>query len=183
MTASTVNTDLESQAARLSMALGRISRWIRRQQHWPLAYGALSALATVSREGPLRAGDLAVREGLAPASLSRIIAALVADGYVAREPDPNDGRSILVTATPAGDDLLAHMRGAAAEVLLERLDRLDAADRSAIIAALPALEALAVDPAETVKRAGPGALSDPAHAADRRGLAGRRTSVADPGRP
>src|SRR5580765_6309245 len=90
-------TRSESEAARLSLALRRVSRWIRRQHSLPLGHGALSALATISSDGPLRLGELASREGVAPASLSRIIAVLVADGYVERTVDPYDGRSWHVT--------------------------------------------------------------------------------------
>lgn len=142
-----VRTGSEAEAARLSMALGRVSRWIRRQQALPLGHGALSALATISLEGRVRAGDLAAREGLSPASLSRVLAVLVGEGYVDRQADPNDGRSILVTPTPRGEELLTDLRVATARVLLDRLDRLTGDERSAIIAALPALESLATDPA------------------------------------
>jgi DNA-binding MarR family transcriptional regulator len=135
-----------SEAARLAIALGRLSRWIRRQQALPLALGSISALATISREGPLRAGDLAAREGLAPASLSRVIAVLLADGYVARRPDAADGRAFFVSTTPAGEKMLADVRAATAKVLLTRLDHLTTDQRAAIIDALPALEALADDP-------------------------------------
>ena len=144
----TEHTDPQAaaEAARLSMALGRVSRWIRRQHSLPLGHGGISALATISREGPIRAGDLALREGLAAASLSRIIAVLVVDCYVDRRPDPEDGRSILLTTTPQGEDLLADVRATTARVLLDRLERLSPDERSAIIAALPALESLASDP-------------------------------------
>lgn len=135
----------ESQAARLSLALGRVSRWLRRQHSLPLGHGAISALSTISREGPLRAGDLSSREGVAPASLSRILAVLVDDGYVERVTDPTDGRSCFVSTTARGETLLTELRAASARILLERFARLEAGDREALIAALPALEALAAD--------------------------------------
>ncbi len=137
--------DAEAEAARLSMALGRVSRWIRRQHSLPLGHGGISALSTISREGPIRAGDVASREGLSAASMSRILAVLVVEGYVDRQPDPEDGRSILLTTTPVGEDLLAGVRAATATVLLDRLALLDPSERAAIIAALPALESLAAD--------------------------------------
>jgi DNA-binding MarR family transcriptional regulator len=138
----------QADAARLALALRRVSRWIRRQHTLPLGHGAISALATISAEGPLRLGDLAAREGVAPASLSRIIAALVGDGYVARHADPIDGRSWQVTTTPHGEQLLAELRARTAVLILDRLDRLEADQRAALIAALPALEAIAAEPAD-----------------------------------
>lgn len=143
--ASTSTASAESEAARLSLALGRVSRWVRRQYALPLGHGALSALATISSGGPLRLGDLAAREGVAPASLSRIIAVLVADGYVERAADPHDGRSWQVSTTPMGESLLAELRSKTAHVIVERLERLEPQHRAAIIAALPALEAMASD--------------------------------------
>jgi DNA-binding MarR family transcriptional regulator len=138
-------TGAEADAARLSLALRRISRWIRRQHALPVGHGAVSALATISADGPLRLGDLATREGVAPASLSRTIAVLVADGYVERSVDPHDGRSWYVTTTSQGEQLLEELRAKTARVIVERLERLDRDQRSAIIAALPALEAMATD--------------------------------------
>jgi DNA-binding MarR family transcriptional regulator len=139
-------TSAEAEAARLSMALGRVSRWIRRQHRLPVGHSSTSALVTISREGPLRAGDLAAREGLAPASLSRVLSVLVGDGYVARQADPDDGRSVLLSTTARGEQLLVELRAATATVLLERLERLSDEERAAIAAALPALESLASDP-------------------------------------
>jgi DNA-binding MarR family transcriptional regulator len=146
-------TRSEAEAARLSLALRRISRWIRRQHTLPLGHGAISALATISAEGPIRLGDLAAREGVAPASLSRIVAVLVTDGYVNRHADPRDGRSWNVTTTPAGEQLLRDLRARTAAVLLDRLELLEPGQRAAIIAALPALEAMASDPNEAYAEA------------------------------
>lgn len=135
----------QTEAARLALAVSRVSRWIRRQNTFPIGHGAISALATIARLGPLRLGDLATLEGVAPASLSRMVAALVTDGYVDRLADPADGRSSLVRTTVAGDLLLSELRESSAMVLLDRLDKLDPGQRTAILAALPALEALATD--------------------------------------
>jgi hypothetical protein len=55
-------TQSEAEAARLSVALGGVSRCIRRQHSLRLGHGGISGLATISREGPLRAFDVAARE-------------------------------------------------------------------------------------------------------------------------
>ncbi len=135
----------QTEAARLALAVSRVSRWIRRQNTFPIGHGAISALATIARLGPVRLGDLAALEGVAPASLSRMVAALITDGYVDRLADPADGRSSLVRTTTAGERLLTELRESSATVLLDRLDRLEPGQRTAILAALPALEALATD--------------------------------------
>ncbi len=97
-------------------------------------------------EGPLRLSELADREGVARPSVSRIVAALEERGYVRREVDPEDRRAALLECTPKGRKLLAELRSTRAAALGERLDRLSDDDRQALLAALPALEQLAVEP-------------------------------------
>lgn len=60
----------------------------------------LSALSVVVFRGPLTLGALAAAEQVRPPTMTRLVAALEADGLVAREPDPRDGRGTLVTGRP-----------------------------------------------------------------------------------
>ncbi len=57
-------------------------------------------------EPGLRLSDLNSAVRLTQPSLSRIIAKLVQQGWLARADDPNDGRGVLVALTPAGRDIL-----------------------------------------------------------------------------
>ena len=59
--------------------------------------------------------------------------------------DPADGRACLVRATPAGIDVLHGARTARAQVLAAGLDRLSSQQRAALVAALPAIEAICAD--------------------------------------
>ena len=127
-------------AARLSLALGR-----RRDAPTGLGPGSVSALATVVRSGPIRLGDLATREGVAPPTLTRIVANLEECGYVLRSPDPADRRASLVTATAAAHDLVAGIGGVRVKTLLTRLAALPDDERDRLLAAVPALEKLADD--------------------------------------
>ena len=99
-------------------------------------------LATLVREGPMRAGDLAAAEAVNPTMLSRVLAHLEEEGLVERAPHPDDARCTTARATPAGDRLLARLRARRAGVLRDRLRELAPADLDALLAALPALEAL-----------------------------------------
>jgi DNA-binding MarR family transcriptional regulator len=54
------------------------------------------ALDLLERSGPLTAGELARRSGLAPASVTGLINRLEAKGFARRVPNPGDGRSVLV---------------------------------------------------------------------------------------
>lgn len=131
--------------ARLYVALGRLTRLLRRHQSGGLAPGQLSALSTLVKEGPMRAGDLAGREGVAAPTLSRILASLESQGYVEREPDPEDRRSVLLQASEQGERAFAEVRAERTRLLAERLDRLAPEHRDTLLAAVDALEALAGD--------------------------------------
>jgi DNA-binding MarR family transcriptional regulator len=136
----------EVDVTRVYLALGRLTRALRRESgQQPLSQGVLSALAVVVKEGPLRSGELAAREGIAPPSMTKVVASLEQQGYVERVPDPEDGRAALITATPAGESLIESTRELRLHGLARRIDELDPALAAALLAAIPALEALAED--------------------------------------
>lgn len=59
-------------------------------------------LARLSRDGAMRAGDVAQVEGIDPSTLSRRVAALVERGLVARETEAGDRRAHQLRLTDAG---------------------------------------------------------------------------------
>lgn len=133
--------------ARLYLAVGRLTRSLRRigSGSSELGHGAVSALFTLVNAGPMRLGDLAAREGVAPPTLSRIVASLVDGGYVRREPDPLDGRASLVTATDDGRRVASGLYSIRLRELQRRMDRMSPEQRTALLGALPALEALVAE--------------------------------------
>jgi DNA-binding MarR family transcriptional regulator len=133
----------DDEAAQLSVVVGQLIRLLRSRAPAAVGPGSLAALATLARHGPMRLGDLAVREGVAPPTLTRMIAVLEDAGYVTRRTDEADRRAVRVSVTDAGVRVVADALDARAEVLGERLARLPQSDRDAIRAVLPALEALA----------------------------------------
>ena len=66
----------------------------------------LKALDLLVRFGPLTAGELSRRSGLAPASVTGLVSRLEEKGYVRRVPHPQDGRRVLVESLP--EQLNAH---------------------------------------------------------------------------
>jgi DNA-binding MarR family transcriptional regulator len=136
------SAELDAAAARLYLAVGRLARALRRWGDDDLGPGTFSALATLARSGPMRLGDLAAREGVAPPTLTRIVAALEESGLVVRAPDPADRRAARVAATPRGADLAAGVRSTRSTALRDRLTALTPSDRQTLLAALPVLEAL-----------------------------------------
>ena len=138
---------------RLRVALARLSRRLRRHELAGLTPTQLAALATVERSGPMRLGDLAAAEGIAPSTLTRLVTALEDSGYVRRFADPSDARASTLAITPRGQDALARIRTESTLVLTASLGLLTAAQRTALAEALPVLEQLAeADPAETRSR-------------------------------
>ena len=127
---------------RLRVALARLSRRLRRHTLAGLTPTQLAALATVERAGPLRLGDLAAAEGIAPSTLTRIVSVLEDLGYVQRDADPRDARASTLAVTPLGHETLDRLREEGTAMLTEWLTLLDPRQRATLAAALPALEAL-----------------------------------------
>ena len=128
--------------ARLRVAIARLSRWLRRHELAGLTPTQLSALATVDRIGPLRLGDLAAAEGIAPSTLTRLVTVLEERGYVERCPVPSDARASTLAITSDGHAVLELIREQSTILLAGRLRTLTDEQRTALAAALPALEQL-----------------------------------------
>src|SRR6478672_9045913 len=90
-------------AADLRAALGPLVRRLRQfKPDDELTLSQTSALVRLDREGPATASELAAREGIRPQSMCTIVGVLADRGLVDREPDPHDGRRIVVSLSPAG---------------------------------------------------------------------------------
>ena len=129
--------------ARLRVAIARVSRRLRRHELAGLTPTQLSALATVERSGPLRLGDLAAAEGIAPSTLTRLVTALEDRGHVERCPVPGDARASTLAITARGHAVLERIRQESTTLLADSLHTLTGEQLAALAAALPALEQLA----------------------------------------
>lgn len=103
-------------------------------------------MATLAGHGPMRLRDLALKEGAAPPTLTRMIGTLEEAGYVVRRPDPADRRAVRVSLTDRGRRVVAEALAARADAVRVRLRALPDDDLAALVAAMPALRALAGDP-------------------------------------
>jgi DNA-binding MarR family transcriptional regulator len=135
----------EIDVTRLRVAIARVSRRLRRHELAGLTPTQLAALATVESRGPLRLGDLAAVERIAPSTLTRMVTALEDLGYVQRCAVPGDARAAELTVTGPGRAALDRIRQETTAVLAGSLRTLPHEQLSALAAALPALEALADD--------------------------------------
>ncbi len=127
-------------AARLRLLVMRLHRRLRAEAGDELTPSQTAALVSVQRHGPLTLGRLAELERVTPPSITRIVAALEAEGLVRREADPADRRVARVTIAEAGVELLQRSRTRKTAFLAERLTGLGAADLEAVRDALPVLE-------------------------------------------
>lgn len=142
--ASVMDTDAGViDVTRLRVAIARLSRRLRRHELAGLTPTQLAALSTVERSGPLRLGDLAAAEGIAPSTLTRLVAVLEEFGYVQRCADPKDARASTLAITPKGHETLERLRAEGTALLTQSLLLLSADQRSALAAAVPVLEQLA----------------------------------------
>jgi DNA-binding MarR family transcriptional regulator len=133
----------EIDVARLRVALARLSRRLRRHELAGLTPTQLAALATIGKTGPMRLGDLAAAEGIAPSTLTRLVTALEDIGYVQRTADPSDARASTLAITAHGQEALERIRTETTLMLTASLELLTPEQRSTLAAALPVLEQLA----------------------------------------
>jgi len=133
----TARTDL---AVQLRLTIVRTARRLRQEAGTDLSPSLTAALSTVERHGPMTPSELAARERIQRPTATRVVARLADEGLVERTPDPQDGRSALVSATPAAHALLDELRTRKTAFLAERLERLDAEDRAALERAAGILE-------------------------------------------
>ena len=133
----------EIDAARLRQAIARLSRRLRRHQLAGLTPTQLAALYTVEQSGPLRLSDLAAAEGIAPSTLTRLVAVLEERGYVQRCAVAGDARASTLAITPEGHEVLDRIRQEATTALAGGLALLSPENLTALAAALPAIEQLA----------------------------------------
>jgi DNA-binding MarR family transcriptional regulator len=132
------------EVSRLRVVLLRLARELRRlaadEGLTPAGAGVLGLLVA---RGPLRAGDVAAAEAINPTMVSRVLGELETAGLVSRNRDAADGRATIVRPTAAGTRRARALKKRRNAVLAERFGALEPAQLDALLAALPALEALA----------------------------------------
>lgn len=137
------STGLTSETVtRIRLAVLRLARRVRQESEGRITPSQVSTLATVGRHGPLTLGELAGYEKVGPPSITRMVAALEAEGLLRRKACGDDRRVAHVEVTAKGDKALQRIRNRRDSWMAGRLELLDAAELGALEAALPALERL-----------------------------------------
>jgi DNA-binding MarR family transcriptional regulator len=136
----------DEDLTRLSAALERAASWIRRATPpGELNLLETSVLSALAADGPLRVTDLAARERVSQPGMTGIVARLAGAGLLAKRPDPEDRRAVLLEATEAGRAYLDARHAARARVFAARIATLPPDQRRALLATIDALTALTAE--------------------------------------
>jgi DNA-binding MarR family transcriptional regulator len=127
----------------LRMLLQRVARRIRNNR----ADGTMSdtKMGVLFRLeiSPATPSQLAERERVTPPSMNRTLNGLEEAGLVARTPDPDDARKVIVTITAAGIHLITETRRLRTAWFSQRVAELSPSERAALEAVIPVLRRIA----------------------------------------
>ena len=146
---------LTDAAVRLRMAIVRTARRLRQEaaaETSGLTPTSTAALATIERHGPLTPSELAELERVKRPTVTRTLGCLDREGLIARTPDPDDGRSALVSVNGAGRERLRRLRGRKNAYLAKRMRDLPAADVATLERAAKILEGMLESDAAPARR-------------------------------
>ena len=129
-------------AARLRLAVLRLSRQLRQQLVGGVTQSQVSVLSSVERLGAPTLGELAASERVQPPSMTRQVGGLVAAGLLAREVHPGDRRIVQVRLTAGGERTLQQNRSARTAFVASRLKRIPADERARLAELVGLLERL-----------------------------------------
>ena len=137
--------DTGTLATQLRLSIGLLLRRLRQiptGDELTLSEGA--ALARLDRGGPATAAELARAEQISPQSMGATLGTLQARGLIAKRPDPEDGRRMILSITEPGLEVLRHRRTQRTEQLATALAAgFTPAELAQLAAAAPLLERLA----------------------------------------
>jgi len=133
-------TDNELAARVHSAALHLLRRLAQDDRATGVSAPRLSALSVLVFGGPRTIGELAGIEGVTPPTMTRLVAAMVADGLIDRREDPADRRVVRVQASATGRSLLLAGRDRRVATLAAMVKPLTAKERRRLDAAAATIE-------------------------------------------
>jgi len=139
---------LAERAAHLRTAIVRTARRLRQEaavETSGLTPTSTAALATIERHGPLTPSEIAAIERVKRPTITRTLRCLEREGLIDRAPDPEDGRSALVSVNGAGRERLRRLRGRKNAYLARRMKDLTAEEVETLERAAEILERMRED--------------------------------------
>lgn len=118
-------------------------RQLRRQVEGDMTPSLMSALATVSREGPISLGDLAASERVSPPMATKLAATMTEKGLVDRLPCEDDRRVVRLRITEPGAAVLTRAQHRRDAWLAQQFADLSADELATIRASITILERVA----------------------------------------
>jgi DNA-binding MarR family transcriptional regulator len=119
-----------------STAVSRLYRRLRAEKaNDQIGDSHRSVLAFLVKEGPRTLRQLSDHAHVTPPSMNQTVNALAEWGYVERRGDPDDGRKVILAATPAGAALIAETRRRWYAWLNAQLEALTVSERRVLSAA------------------------------------------------
>ncbi|MHA3024771.1 MarR family transcriptional regulator [Mycobacterium sp. BMJ-28] len=138
------NREAEQVARALFLCMGLLRRRLRQRPVADvLTFPQMAALSRLDRCGSATSAELARQEQISPQSMGVTIGELEGRGFLSRQPDPTDGRRILLSITASGKRAVNRRRDARVEQLTAGLTGFSAAELAQLAAAAPLIERLA----------------------------------------
>jgi DNA-binding MarR family transcriptional regulator len=94
------------------------------------------------RVRPRRITELAADEHITQPGITLLVNRLQERGWLERVPDPSDGRAVLVSLTPAGEEVLDRLRAEYRALLHEEMTSLEDSEVDTLAAAVTILDKL-----------------------------------------
>jgi DNA-binding MarR family transcriptional regulator len=140
--------DVIEVAAALRDSIGLLRRRLRQMKAERATGGVTlpesAALVRLDRAGPATSSTLARQEQISPQSMGATLGGLEARGLVGRQPDPLDGRRVVLSITEAGRQVLRDRQGEHTKLLAQALATgFTPGEVDVLRAAAPLLERLA----------------------------------------
>jgi len=132
-------------ATRLRNSVALLSRQLRSGSATPEgpSVAKLSVLGQLHRHGPGTSTALAALERVKPQSLTRLLAELEAEGWIARAPHASDRRQSVLSLTPEGTKRLKAIMRSRESALAEAIGAtLDAQQRAVLLRACELIDGL-----------------------------------------
>jgi DNA-binding MarR family transcriptional regulator len=128
-------------------------------REYGMSYARGRVVAALHALGPVKMRELSQAVGVTPRTITGLVDALEADGWVARQADPGDRRAIIVALTPAADAAFARLLEAYRGLAQDLVGEIPGAD---LRRALGVLEHIAGRLDEVVRRGTAAFDADPA---------------------
>jgi DNA-binding MarR family transcriptional regulator len=136
------DAEVAESVAELRTIVGKLRRKLQEQASGSdFTLSQISVCTRLHTEGPSTLTALARAEGMRPQSMSAIISALEATGFVQGTPDPSDGRQTILSLTDRARDTAAAVQAAKDDWLVRAIrTRLSDDEQADLARSIPLLK-------------------------------------------